>query len=276
MDNNFEDPRGDRFAEYGQVGRRYRPDRFGGQRHNWPARQGIGFAVVLIVFGVALFLDNMGVYAIRELWQFWPLFICVPGIQHLITSKTWSGRVWGGVMLIGGALWTAENIGILHWPMGAIWSLFLIGVGFMLLVQAVERQSLQAANPEAGMPGDAFMEATDNHEDFVKDVVIFSGHKRRIRSSNFHGGEIVAFFGGVEMDLRGAIPDQSQNMVIDAVAVFGGINIKIPDTWRVVMRGTGVFGGYEDKTIPPTPAAGVTVPTLILTGSAVFGGVSIE
>lgn len=273
MDNNFEDRGSSGYADF-QRRRRDRPARFGGHHRNWPAHQGIGLAILLIVFGVVLFLDNIGVYSIHDIWQYWPLFICLPGIQHLLTSKTWAGRVWGGVLVGGGVLWACENAGILHWPMGAVWSLFLIGVGFMLLVQAVEGRANRVANPNG--PEGAFIENADTIEDVIKDVVIFSGHKRRVVSRDFRGGEMVAIFGGIEMDFRNAIPNSSQQMVIDAVAVFGGIVIRVPDTWRVVMRGTGVFGGYEDKTIPPAPAPGVVIPTIIITGSAVFGGVSVE
>jgi hypothetical protein len=273
MENNFEDRGPGSYTDYRQGGGRP-PGRFGGHHRNWSAHQGMGFAILLMVVGVVLFLDNLGIYRIHDIWEYWPLFICLPGIQHFVNSKTWAGRIWGCLLVGGGVLWACENAGILHWPGGAIWSLFLIGVGFMLLVQVVESRGASTV-PDVSIDG-MFTDASLTAEDVIKDAVIFSGQKRRIVSRNFRGGEIVAIFGGVEMDLRRAVPNASQEMMIDAVAVFGGIVIRVPDTWRVVMRGTGVFGGYEDKTIPPPPAPGVVIPTMLITGSAVFGGVSIE
>jgi hypothetical protein len=49
----------------------------------------------------------------------------------------------------------------------------------------------------------------------------------------------------------------------------------VPETWEVVIRGTGVFGGYEDKTFPPR-SADVKPPRLIVSGGAVFGGVTVR
>jgi hypothetical protein len=58
-------------------------------------------------------------------------------------------------------------------------------------------------------------------------------------------------------------------------AVIGGVEIKIPENWSVVLRGTAVFGGYQDETSQPredTPG----FKRLFLTGSAVFGGVEVK
>jgi hypothetical protein len=81
----------------------------------------------------------------------------------------------------------------------------------------------------------------------------------------------------VELDLR------DSNMLQDEVkleinAVFGGVELRIPETWHVVSHGQAFFGGYVDETRnyrsanPTDPAT----KSLILTGSAVFGGVEIK
>jgi hypothetical protein len=57
--------------------------------------------------------------------------------------------------------------------------------------------------------------------------------------------------------------------------MFGGIDIRVPETWAVTVRGTGVFGGYEDKTIEPRPTD-PKPPHLIITGVALFGGVTVK
>ena len=87
----------------------------------------------------------------------------------------------------------------------------------------------------------------------------------------------MSIFGGIEVDLRRAgISALNKEVFIEATSTFGGINIRVPDEWIVVMRGIGIFGGYEDKTIPPRPDASVNSPRLVITGSAIFGGVAIE
>ncbi len=49
----------------------------------------------------------------------------------------------------------------------------------------------------------------------------------------------------------------------------------VPETWTVVVRGTGIFGGFSDETVPPV-RGDVKSPSLLVTGSAVFGGVTVK
>ncbi len=104
----------------------------------------------------------------------------------------------------------------------------------------------------------------------------FTGLKRRVDTQNFQGGEILAVFGGIEVDLRRARIASDKEAIIDINATFGGIDIKVPETWVVIVKGQGIFGGYEDKTIPPRPQEGVTAAKLVITGFAIFGGITIK
>jgi cell wall-active antibiotic response 4TMS protein YvqF len=85
----------------------------------------------------------------------------------------------------------------------------------------------------------------------------------------------VAVFGEVKIDLRkaGIAGDQA---VIDVNALFGGVDIRVPDNWRVEMRGAGIFGAFEDKTVPPRLDPAVKTPQLIITGTAVFGAAKVD
>lgn len=103
-------------------------------------------------------------------------------------------------------------------------------------------------------------------------VAVFSGAQRK--GEWVVAGELnaVAVFGGVELDLTDARLESS-TVEIRAVAVFGGIDITVPPDIRVVVDGSGVFGGYADgtKTQPPEGA-----PVVRITGAAVFGGVNVK
>ncbi len=79
---------------------------------------------------------------------------------------------------------------------------------------------------------------------------VFSSVKRRVEDQDFKGGEVVAVFGEVKIDLRKA-GIASGEAVIEVNAVFAGVDIRVPETWLVVLRGAGIFGAFEDKTIPP-------------------------
>jgi len=107
--------------------------------------------------------------------------------------------------------------------------------------------------------------------------IVFGGAERRVESQNFEGGKVEAVFGGMELDLSGAaITSPDRRAILEVNAVFGGIEIRVPRTWRVEKKGSAVFGGFDDKTFPPRPEPGVEPPTLVIRGAAVFGGIEVK
>ncbi|WP_306999100.1 DUF1707 SHOCT-like domain-containing protein [Amycolatopsis thermophila] len=86
----------------------------------------------------------------------------------------------------------------------------------------------------------------------------------------------VAFWGGVEMDLRSA-RFAERHTTITAVAIMGGIDIVVPDDIIVEVTGIGFMGAFEGQdrdgasTQPPPPGA----PVVKVTGLAFWGGVTV-
>ena len=114
-------------------------------------------------------------------------------------------------------------------------------------------------------------QATEN--DFVDSVNVFSGSKQQIYSKNFKGGEVVSVFGGCELDLTQA--DFSDQVVIEVVAIFGGIKLIIPPGWVVESQVSPIFGGLDDsRTINPVNSEPLKIITI--KGVVLFGGVSIS
>jgi len=105
------------------------------------------------------------------------------------------------------------------------------------------------------------------------ETAVFGGVDRHISSSDFHGAQCTAIFGGCKIDLRDA-QMQGREAVLDTYAIFGGVEIRVPENWEVVNRGMAIFGGVSDqRRQPPT---GPDAKTLILDGAAIFGGVSVK
>ena len=67
---------------------------------------------------------------------------------------------------------------------------------------------------------------------------------------------------------------RDDEVVIEASALFGGIDIQVPENWNVVVEGHGIFGGYDDKTFHTAPED--ASPRVVIAGNAVFGGVVIK
>ena len=78
--------------------------------------------------------------------------------------------------------------------------------------------------------------------------------------------------GGCEIDLRQASIKEG-DAVIDVFALWGGIDLKVPLDWSVVMQGSPLMGGFDDKTHPPQ---GGSNKRLVIKGYAIMGGVQIS
>lgn len=104
----------------------------------------------------------------------------------------------------------------------------------------------------------------------LKRVLVFSGINAKLTADNFEGMELVCIFGGGELDANTAV-SKKKDVDIEVVAIFGGLKLRIPKSWKVKSEGTGIIGGFNDRTNPP----GKSTTTVHLRGVAIFGGVEI-
>ncbi|MEU6117965.1 DUF1707 domain-containing protein [Streptomyces sp. NPDC047117] len=83
----------------------------------------------------------------------------------------------------------------------------------------------------------------------------------------------VAFWGGGEIDLREA-RFADREVVINCVAIMGGVNIVVPPGVEVDVRGVGIMGGFDHREAGVAGDPGA--PRVIVTGLAFWGGVGVE
>ncbi|GGN53577.1 hypothetical protein GCM10011579_011880 [Streptomyces albiflavescens] len=104
-------------------------------------------------------------------------------------------------------------------------------------------------------------------------VAILSGLERKGRWTVPRRFNSFAFMGGGEIDLREA-NFADREVVINCVAVMGGMNVVVPPGVEVVVRGIGIMGGFDhrEEGQPGEPGA----PRVIVTGFAFWGGVGVE
>jgi Domain of unknown function (DUF5668)/Cell wall-active antibiotics response 4TMS YvqF len=114
-------------------------------------------------------------------------------------------------------------------------------------------------------------ESTDPEFDYM---AIFGAIKQRVTVKNFRGGRLTAIFGGFEVDLSRA-EIEGPAAVIDASALMGGGEIRVPYTWVIEIRGIALLGGYTDETHQEIADA-ATAKRLIVKGVAALGGVVIK
>ncbi|MCH0563779.1 DUF1707 domain-containing protein [Streptomyces sp. MUM 2J] len=104
-------------------------------------------------------------------------------------------------------------------------------------------------------------------------VAVLSGFQRRGRWTVPRRFNCFAFCGGGEIDLREA-NFADREVVINCVAIMGGLQVVVPPGVEVVVRGVGVMGGFDQREtgVPGEPGA----PRVVVTGFAFWGGVGVE
>lgn len=230
-------------------------------------------AIVLITAGTLLFLDNIGILPIHNIWDFWPVILIAVGVSKL-TCRTASQRLWGTFLVLFGVLFLLLSLHVFvirswdrSWPI----SLLLIAFGFVALIRTIE--SGQAGRPRVGFPGQPVAFSGN----FLDEHSTFGSVKRRLDTTNFSGGQIHCVFGTVDIDLRYVqLGPGEKAATIDIDCIFGSTKIRIPETWVVNIRAAAILGNIEDKTIPGRTTAGVDPPMLIIAGQSVFGSIEVE
>ena len=105
------------------------------------------------------------------------------------------------------------------------------------------------------------------------EAAVFSGVDRHISGTDFHGAQCTAVFGGCKIDLRDA-QIQGREAVLETYAIFGGVEIWVPEDWEVVNHGVVLFGGMDDRR--RRAPKGPDTKTLILDGATIFGGTAVK
>jgi predicted membrane protein len=233
------------------------------ERHYRHHQGGIFWGLLLVVFGVLFLLDRMGGLDFGTLiGTYWPVIIILLGVSILIGNgfrRPGAGLffiVIGGFFLLNQLDLLAYNVWEYLWPV------LIILFGLWVLFRGVFRRS-------GGDPG----KFPEIHDADIDVSCFLSGMKRRIESQNFRGGHVTAIMGGLELDFRAAGLDGGK-ATLDATAIMGGIDIYVPRDWRVVVAGTPIMGGFDDKH-RSVPDAEVKA-TLYVKGTAIMGGITIK
>jgi hypothetical protein len=183
-----------------------------------------------------------------------------------------SGRFFGFLLILAGAVLQLNRLGITHFSFADLWPIALIAVGLLLMWGSLETRGFLRTKAKA-LKGfrDQVTGATDPLT-MLNAVAVFGGCERRVSGQNFQGGKATAVFGGIELDFTSA--DIEDEAILEVNCVFGGVEIRVPESWHVHSRSLPVFGGYEDKTRQPYNPG--KTKTLIVTGMVVFGGIEIK
>lgn len=216
--------------------------------------------VLAIGLGILFLLDNLDIINFRHALPFWPLALIVVGVVKFCDGGSRDGMVVGGALAGVGVLMLLNRLGFLYVSWRTLWPLALIAVGAAILLR-----------PRRARPSGVSLAKDDaGGEEYLDVTAILGGFQRRIATRHLRGGEVTAIMGGCELDMRDASIDGEA--VINIFAVMGGITIKCPIDWTVVLEGTPILGGFDEKTAPPPDNS----KRLVVRGYAIMGGVEIR
>ncbi|MFI5670253.1 DUF1707 domain-containing protein [Streptomyces sp. NPDC051704] len=85
--------------------------------------------------------------------------------------------------------------------------------------------------------------------------------------------DAVAFWGSGDLDLREA-NFAEREVVINCIAIMGGIQITVPPGVEVDVRGFGFMGAFDQRDTPGATEPGA--PRVVVTGLAFWGGVEVK
>jgi predicted membrane protein len=219
--------------------------------------------LLVVAFGVLFLLDNLNIIYLRHVIFFWPLAFVISGLVALCSDGPRSGRITGIVLIAIGLAMTLNRLGYVFISWRTFWPLVMIGLGGLILYRTLGGGRGRSAGPSLVKDG-------VSAENLVDITAILGGFERRVSAPDFRGGEITAIMGGCALDLREAA--LTSEAVINVFAIWGGITIKVPPDWTVILNGTPVMGGFTEKTARPPDNR----KRLVVTGYAIMGGVEVR
>ena len=246
--------------------------------------------LVIVAIGSLLLLDNMGLNLPSWLFKWSNILIVIGlfiGIKHRFKHSGWF------IMVLVGSFFTLQDAlsSEIDFNKVAV-PCMIVALGLFLMFkpksnyQHGERWKRKGerwkkrfaehdpflADPATDPNPNPANEKKSSH-DYLDSVNVFSGSHQTIYSKNFKGGEVVAVFGGCDLNLTQA--DLEGEVIIDITAIFGGCKITLPAGWQVKQEMTAIFGGLDDKR-SVQPILEGNNKLLIIRGIAMFGGVDIR
>jgi predicted membrane protein len=214
------------------------------------------FGLIVIVVGVLLTLDTLGIADAEYYLRYWPAGLIALGLAKAWQSRDGHGGTFGGLILVViGSILLLESLVVLRIDVWALWPAVLVVIGASLVWRSVAARRIEASDTNSTLSA----------------VAVLSGVNRGNNSRTFRGGDLTAIMGGCEVDLRHAAIDGEA--IIDVFAMWGGIEIRVPEDWTVIGRVTPLLGGFDDKTRPPQ---GAGAHRLIVRGMVIMGGVEVK
>ena len=217
------------------------------------------WGIVLIFIGVIWGLNRTGVADINIFFDgWWTLFIIAPSIISLFESG--SNKTSSIIFLVIGILLLLASQGVFEFEI--LWEILLPAIVILIGLSLIFGHKVDFNVKEKTKCLDS-KDTESIFAAFGEQNVSKSGEK-------FEKANLNAIFGAVKLDLRDA--KLEKETVIGAWAIFGGIEILVPDDCIVKVKGTPIFGGISNERKNNEDAK----KTIYIEAYAIFGGLDIK
>jgi len=214
----------------------------------------------LILAGLAFLLSRLGYLGDLAPTKLWPCLLIWLGGLKLVGLHPHGGRAGGAVLILLGTVLQAHYLHMLPVDAATIWPVALIAAGVYILLRGPRHHRWGKWSPETTEPN-------------LRRRVLFSGRQERIITQHFQGGAIQATAGGLQLDMTTAEMEGEQ-AVLDVDVAMGGLELRVPRHWKVIVEADVVLGGVEDRSrLDETAPA---IKRLKIVGRVLMGGVEIK
>ena len=220
------------------------------------------WGLLFILIGLFIGLNTLDIVSFNIFFDgWWTLIIIIPCLIGLINKEDKTGDIIG--LLIGVALLLNAQ-GIISfdiiWKLAAPLILVIIGLSIILKGNKDSKTNVVIKK----------INSNDNEKTSVCST--FSSQNIKLNKEKINNLELNAIFGGIEYDLRNGVI--KEDIVINVTAIFGGIDIIVPDDVNVKIKSTSIFGGASNKKQLMDDKE--KKHTIYINASCVFGGVDIK
>lgn len=199
---------------------------------------------IVVVFGLLLLLETTGFLQVDGFEVFLAGALVVYGGYRLVTERA-RHVFWPVTFVLVGAGWLLVEFSVLTGAQaGQFWPILIVVFGLSILAgRRRTRISVTEALAEGGRSADSLENG---------------------------GYNLVAVFEDAHLDFREFAVETP--VTVDAVAVFGDVELVVPEDWVVAPETVAVFGGLSDRR-RSRPAGS---PDLVVSGVSIFGDIEIR
>ncbi len=230
-------------------------------------KDGIWFAVLVIVLGLAFLMQSIGVISIGIWGMVWPAVIMGLGVSWMVKRFSIFSLAVAGL----GLYFLLYNLEVTSFTLtwGVIWPALLVLLGLTILYEALVPHKHKWCG--VNFKGDKKARTDYSEENgFVSYDCAFSDENRRVAAEEFSGGDIDISFGKSELDLT-RVKRVSIDAKLDIDVSFGTFDLVLPKTIRVYLKSDKAFGSIQMSGEANRDAT----ESLVVDGDVSFGSLNI-